>query len=122
VIVKKWQILQQLLQLWYLESIALVLECCIIFHNMVVENKRNNYTINEWVRNQLVDANLNNNDNLAHVSLYGNNNVAQPGPNVLGPGQAGLRGMRVASSIDDPYKHMSLKEDLKEHIWNLKNT
>jgi len=122
VIVKKWQILQQPLRLWYLEDIELVLDCCIIFHNMVVENKRNNYTINDWVRNQLANANLDNDDNLAHVSLYGTNNQGQPGPNVLGPGQAALRGMRVASSIDDPYKHASLKADLRDHIWNLKST
>jgi len=68
----------------------------------------------------LADANLNSNDNLAHVSLYGNNNIAQSSPNVLGPGQAALCGMRVASSIDDPYKHASLKADLRDHIWNQK--
>ena len=120
VIVKKWQILQQPLRLWYVEDIKAVLDCCIIFHNMVVENKRNNYTINDWVQNQLVEHNLNNDDNLAHLSLFGNNN-GQPNPNVLGPMHAALRGMRVASVYEDPYKHASLKADLKDHIWTLKN-
>jgi len=124
VIVKKWKILQQPLRCWYLDDIKDILDCCIIFHNMVVEHKRSNYTINDWVRNELANHNNNNNDNddnLAHLSLFGNNDVNQPNVNLLGPMQASLRGEMVASVYDDVYKHASLKADLVDHIWNLKH-
>ena len=120
VIVKKWRMLQQPLRNWYIDDIKSILDCCIIFHNMVVEHKRNNYTINDWVRNQVELYNLNNNENLAHLSLFGTNNLGNVDPSVLGPGLAHLRGAAVSSVYDDPVKHFSLKSDLVEHIWNLK--
>jgi len=124
VMVKKWHILHQPLRNWYMNDIHSILNCCIILHNMVVEHHRNNYTINDWVTNVLADLNQGNPAgpaNLAQLSLFGGNNAGAALANVLGPGQAHLRGQMVAANFDNEMRHNSLKADLVDHLWAKKN-
>jgi len=87
VLVKKWRILGQPIRKWYMENINDILDCCIIFHNMVIEHYRGTYAINDWAPAQ-VAANDLQGANLARLTLFGTDNNGQPDPNVLGPGQA----------------------------------
>jgi len=118
VIVKQWQILQRPIRQWYLDDIKSTMDFCIILHNMVVEHHRNDYTINEWVRNVLNIYGLQNNP--AQLTLFGTNQGGLPDPAAAGPGAIELRANRLCSVYDNVMRHRSLKDDLVEHNWNLK--
>jgi hypothetical protein len=118
VIVKQWQILQRPIRQWYLDDIKSTMDFCIILHNMVVEHHRNDYTINEWVRNVLNIYGLQNNP--AQLTLFGTNQGGLPDPAAAGPGAIELRANRLCSVFDNVMRHRSLKDDLVEHNWNLK--
>jgi len=125
VLVKKWKILQQPLRLWFKEDLSDILDTCIIFHNMVVEEKRFTYAINDWV--QEVQRNEGNQEQdqdepqLAQVSLFGIRDDGTFDPTVMGPLQSSLRGEMLVTNYDDEYKHQALKSDLVEHNWSRKN-
>jgi len=126
VLVKRWKILQQPLRLWFRDDIADILDCCIIFHNMVVQEKRSTYSINDWVTevqgedHDEEEEEEKEEDLIPHVSLFGTTADGLFDPTIMGPLQASLRGEMVVSNHDDAYRHQSLKSDLVEHNWNRK--
>ena len=105
-----------------MENIKDILDCCIIFHNMVVEHYRDSYTINDWAKNQLQDNGLND-ANLARLSIFGTDNLGNidQEPLAASPQAWALRGVRLMENFDDAMAHMFLKSDLVEHLWQRKN-
>jgi len=122
VLVKRWRILQNPIRKWYLDNIKDILDCCIIFHNMVVEHYRDSYTINDWAKNQLANEDLTD-ANLARLSIFGTDNLGNidQAPLAATPQAQALRGARMIENFDDAMAHASLKADLVEHLWKRKN-
>ena len=103
ILVKQWQILDRTFRQWDKDEIAKILDCCIIMHNMVVEHRRRDYTVSEWmytVGQSHVDA-----YNSPLVSLFdhspANNNV-----HGFGPARA------MTTKCTDTTKHIILNNDL----------
>ena len=90
----------QALRFWFEHGMVEIVDCCIIMHNMVVEHRRRDYTVSEWmytVGQSHVDA-----YNSPLVSLFdhspANNNVHGFGP--------------VRALTPDTTKHINLNNDL----------
>jgi hypothetical protein len=49
VLVQQFQILQRPIKSWYWTDSVDIMDCCIIIHNMVVESRRENYSVSEYL-------------------------------------------------------------------------
>jgi hypothetical protein len=138
VLVQQFQILQRPIKSWYWQDIVDIMDTCIIMHNMIVESRRELFSVSEYMQSGRVwysatdtfrATNNNNNDN--------NNNNQQPptvtlfrneeenvGGNILVKADLATRiAIRVAhlnESIKNQQEHFSLKNDLMSHLWERK--
>jgi len=102
----RWRILALACKLWRKEAMDLVITCCIILHNMIVED--------EWEENE--DAVKNNN----YVFQEANGERFQvdklyKDESTESFGSANIREMR--RRYQDNARHHELKNDLIEHLW-----
>jgi hypothetical protein len=49
VLVQQFQILQHPIKSWYWEDIVDIMDVCILVHNMIVENRRPEYSVSEYI-------------------------------------------------------------------------
>jgi len=115
VLVKKFGILKQPFRNWYLDDITQIVECCVIIHNMTIDERRQNYTFND-VRENGEDVAEDAPDLGVHESLFGLPEVG------IDEETGAVQAARVAnmmSTIEDTARHYTLQHDLYEHISNV---
>lgn len=122
VLVKQFNILDRPLRSWYIEDIRMILKTCVILHNMTVEHRRNNFTLNDLrsVPDTLQDNNNNDmeeeqdiEDN--HFTLFA---LAEENNNVQPPHLAMAVG-HLAESLENGELHEGLQRDLTAHIYGV---
>ena len=112
VLVQKYGILQRPFKGWDIKDIRMVVNCCIIIHNMTIENRRNNFRftdLHEWDEDVVIDEEMD--GDVESIFMEENNQVDI--------GIATLLARRVAhmsSSVEDQEKHVELQDDIIEHI------
>jgi hypothetical protein len=131
VLVQQFQILQRPIRNWYWEDIVDILDCCIILHNMVVESRRENYSVSEFLNRgeewyaatDPFQPTPNNNNPPPVVSLFKHDD--NDGNILFAEADLATRvAIRVAhlnEQIKNQGEHFSLKSDLMNHLWEQKN-
>jgi hypothetical protein len=119
-LVQRFHILQRPLRNWYWNDIVDILDCCIILHNMVVENRRTLHAVEGYVNSgeqqwhAAVDA-FANAEPPENVSLFVQEDV------LANLEMADIIAIRVAhfnNAMKNADEHHSLKNDLITHLWN----
>jgi hypothetical protein len=103
---KRWSWLKQPCRMYFVEDIGLLLKCCLILHNMVIEDERHESTNDTDYLSDGQDPNAS------------DNGVIAPQPDrekVPTPMQTLLENLRTAQSLEE---HQALKPDIMEHLWN----
>ena len=94
----RFQILDRPCKLWRVGAMEDVITCCTILHNMIVENERDDYSLNnKYLFADVLDSRI-------EIS------AAPPGHR----SSEDVRAMR--RSITNPNRHMQLQADLIEHL------
>uniref|UniRef100_A0A0D3EBJ8 DDE Tnp4 domain-containing protein n=1 Tax=Brassica oleracea var. oleracea TaxID=109376 RepID=A0A0D3EBJ8_BRAOL len=88
---------------WDKIKIGKIMRACIIFHNMIVENERDGYTLSDVSEFQGEDTGN------SHVDLTYSTNIPTNIANMMG----------VRTKIRDRQIHQQLKADLVEHIYGV---
>jgi hypothetical protein len=127
VLVQQFQILQRPIKNWFWVEIVDTMDCCIILHNMIVESRRENYKVSEyldagseeWYAATDVYRQSSTVDNPPPVvSLF---KKAHEGSDALFEADLANRmAIRVGTlneNIRNTAEHFSLKNDLMEHLW-----
>lgn len=89
---------------WYLNHITIIIQACIILHNMIIEDKKVNGDYEDEF------AQLNNNDNV---------NVANNGNNINQDILNLPERLNRIAVITDSVAHLQLRNDLVEHLWSI---
>lgn len=118
VLVQRFQILSRPLRHFYWEDTVDLLDCCIILHNMVVENRRSEYNVglHEYAQQTTVPLAPRETDR-PPVTLFGS---AVSGQETADLHPSEVRSMNIAAlteRLKNPVEHHSLKNDLVEHLW-----
>jgi hypothetical protein len=138
VLVQQFQILQRPIKSWYWQDIVDIMDTCIIMHNMIVESRRELFSVSEYMQSGRVwhaatdtfratnnnnNNNNNNNQQPPTVTLF-RNEEENVGGNILVEADLATRiAIRVAhlnESIKNQPEHFSLKNDLMSHLWERK--
>ncbi|KAG7364220.1 plant transposon protein [Nitzschia inconspicua] len=109
VLVQRFHVLQRPLRQWFLDEIQDVLYCCIILHNMIIEEK-----------NGALDEANNPEKSCGNFPLFGRQQITR---HEAAQDQVSLFAARVAqfdNMMQSSYEHFKLKKDLVEHISSLK--
>jgi hypothetical protein len=130
VLVQQFQILQRPIKSWYWEDIVDIMDVCILLHNMVVENRRQDYSVSEYIEAGLqwyaaTDPFRTTNNETIHppvVSLFHNDEQQNHNTgNILTEADLSTRmAIRVAhlnEEMKNQQEHFSLKSDLMIHLW-----
>jgi hypothetical protein len=116
VLVQRFQILAHPLRNFFWDDVVDILDCCIILHNMVVENRRPLFATGANAAAAAAAAATN---DIPAFSLFGTDN--DDPTLVANLQQAEIRSMQMAAlseRMKSRDEHHSLKNDLVEHIWN----
>jgi hypothetical protein len=135
VLVQQFQILQRPIKSWYWTDIVDIMDCCIIIHNMVVESRRENYSVSEYLvrgEEQWYAATdpfrrtEHTNNPPPVVSLFRHEQDEENGADILMEAElATLVAHRVAhlnTQMKNQHEHFSLKTDLMHHLWQIRRT
>jgi hypothetical protein len=123
VLVKQFQILQRPIISWYWQDIVLnIMDTCIIMHNMIVESRRELFSV-WYAATDTFCATNNNNQQPPNVSLFRTEEENTTGNILVGADLLTRLAIRVAhlnESIKNQQEHFSLKNDLMSHLWERK--
>jgi hypothetical protein len=129
VLVQQFQILQRPIKNWYWTDIVDIMDVCIILHNMIVESRRENFSVSEYLESGSAEwyaatdvfrASETENNPPPVVSLFKNADE-QIGDVLLEADLATRMAIRVGAvneNIRNTAEHFSLKSDLMEHLWH----
>ena len=117
VLVKKFTILNNPLKLWYLDEIQMMMQTCVILHNMTVLKRRDTYKFND--KRDIQEANnIDNIDNEEQeregLSLFAydenrDDDVINMAAQVA----------HLSQTVEDAAMHCHLKADLTQHLYNV---
>lgn len=115
VLISRFGILERPLRKWCVHDICPILDCCVVLHNMTVEERKGEYIFNDlrgWD---------NGNDGNDEMSVESNTIFLPPEhAEVLEHGELLRRSVaHVAQTVEDIQKHDDLRTDLLSHIWNI---
>ena len=113
-LISKFGILERLLRGWYIDDLQKMVECCIIMHNMVIENRRGNFRFNDL--NTDIDAEAMEEDmDAEHFTIFPNN--VQNGEEMDDlQERLAARVCHMSNSVEDLEKHAQLQNDLIANI------
>ena len=121
VLVLRFMILQHPIRMWYLDDICNLLYCCIILHNMIVEERRLENPENaaaEWMEENVAfldHPREGHNNHDAHTTLFGHSEINELGGDI---GQAlADRVATLSASMMDDHEHFQLQRDIMQHLW-----
>lgn len=137
VFVSRFHILERPIRLWYMRDIYNLLYCCVIMHNMIVEERRSLHPdepVGPWLeqaaaqfrheRQQAAAAAANNNqrqqqdNNGNQWSLFGHAAAAIDVDAEQVGAMLAARVATVSANIQNEREHFHLKRDLMQHIWD----
>ena len=107
ILVQKFHILQRPLRNWYLDEMKELLECCVIFHNIVVED-----------RCSLGEIEPADDDANRPFPLFGQQQITAAEAAADGVDLFAARAGKFGVLMESSYLHYQLKQDLVEHIWS----
>ena len=116
ILVKKFHVLHKPLKQWYLDEIKLLMQSCIILHNMVVEHYGEEYLNQEEAQ---VDIEERIRNNQRRWPLFGTTAVPDEVIAADGVDLFAARSAAFTSSMTSSTKHFKLKRDLTEHVYNI---
>ena len=128
VLVARFEILQKPMLMWSAEKIALVVDACIILHNMIVVERRSEYVSNDYLVDNLERQQQDDGNPGGVINLFGANQHPNDEPGHQENITAGAavdeifaaRAAKVNEDLRDEAQHNALKFDLIEHIWKSK--
>ena len=106
-------------RLWSVEDMGMIMKCCIILHNMVVEDERHSYKLNNLITARQAWSEYEQHeaaqwtDPATEASFKSLNGVDSEEP--VSPL---TRMMKSFCSLSSSLTHVSLRDDLVKHIWN----
>lgn len=109
VLVQKFQILQRPLRGWYENDIRELLQCCVILHNMVQEERMGSL-LNEEYEQEAEEATE------IGFPLFGRQSITQEMAALDGIDLFSARMASFDNSMSCGAEHYKLKEDLTQHI------
>lgn len=120
VLLSRWHILAKPAMFHDKEICKLVMECCIILHNMIVEARRDGYEselFNEAKKSIERGMFLDENGNEKPFTWKTRENLTNSGVVVSEFDWAKQLALRYSVTTDE-LEHYALKNDLVEHVWN----
>ena len=108
ILVQKYQILARPLRNWYLDEMKDLVDCCVILHNMSVEERRGRSSDN--ADDEPVDPNS------VTFPLFGKQEITPEQAMAEGVDLFAARVGRFSVAMESPWEHYELKKDLVEHI------
>jgi hypothetical protein len=130
VLILRFQILQRAIRMWYLEDICNLLYCCVIMHNMVVEERRQQHPetpVADWMERNVASLQVNTQEeptdcnvsglqeDTNRISLFGE--AQDPSINAEVYSALAERVATVSRNMMDSGEHRRLREDLMNHLW-----
>jgi hypothetical protein len=128
-LVQQFQILQRPIKNWYWVDIVNIMDVCIILHNMIVESRRENFSVSEYLESgsdewyaatDVFRESENENNPPPVVSLF--KHADEQIDDVLFEADLvtcmAIRVGAVNENIQNAAEHFSLKSDLMEHLWH----
>ena len=104
----RWGILTKPARQWHREYLDDILECCVVLHNMIVEDERDLYMDVDDFEIQYDDFD----GNIVRSAEYGI--TVKASPEMPGPFASTLRQM---AQVHDAHRHQQLRDDLKHHLF-----
>jgi hypothetical protein len=137
VLVQQFQILQRPIKSCNWQDIIDIMDTCIIMHNMIVESRRELFSVSEYMQSGRVwytatdtyratnnDNNDNNNNQQPPTVTLFRNKEENVGGNILVEADLAthivIRVAHLNESIKNQQEHFSLKNDLMSHLWERK--
>lgn len=122
VLEERFQALKQAIRFWYLSDIETIVKCCIILHNMVVEDKKKERERDgirpAWYRGEtsrFADAAMHPMEVITLFDLDAEPCAEQERAN---NDLWAVRVARISQGITNRARHLDLKHDLIEDMWN----
>lgn len=110
ILVKKFGILKHHLRGWHMDELRMLVNCCVILHNMTQEVRRDQYTFSDEMEVEEDGSELEN-EAVESIFLEEENQVGEEAGEALR-----ARVAHMCGSLEDATKHVELREDLMEHI------
>jgi Plant transposon protein len=111
ILIARFHVLERPLRNWYLEDIKSLLHCCVILHNMIIEERSGNVSEYEVQ----AAANVSN----MPFPLFGRHQVTAEEAAADGIELWAARVSGFGTAMESSYEHELLKNDLVEHISSL---
>ncbi|XP_020257093.1 uncharacterized protein LOC109833716 [Asparagus officinalis] len=108
----RFAIIRQPARMWDIEVLGKIMRACIILHNMIVEDERDTYLRN-W---ENIDFEPSNNASASSSSSFNVQTQVLPQFEVHVQARA-ESDIHTRADLRDRAKHIQLKKDLVEHIW-----
>lgn len=122
VLISRWGFLQKPCTLWDRDTVAKVVKCAVILHNMVVEARRDGYDceFSSLAESAVKDGHFLDKNGNEKRFVWQTEDILTGGSNSLFDNGAWARHIAgVDARMKDEVKHFELKLDLIEHIWTL---
>lgn len=117
-LVQQFQILQRPLRNWLWTDIVDLLDCCIILHNMIVEERRETFLVGQFMaegqRWKATVDNFQNNEPPENISLFVQDHELE---NYDLANRIAVRVARLNNRIKSAEEHHALKNDLMDELW-----
>jgi hypothetical protein len=102
------------LHYWEPQEITNLLYCCVILHNMTLEERQATYSVQAFVANAPVAA-------AAAAPANNNQQQAAPGHSIGLNLTVAARVAQMIESTEDVNNHEMMRADLVEHVWTMRN-
>jgi len=104
----RWGILTKPARQWDREYLDSILECCVILHNMIVEDERDLPNVDDFeIEYDDIDGNIVKSVETVEIKV-------KPPPGQTGPFALTLRRLQ---EVNNAHRHLELRDDLKHHLF-----